>query len=549
MRTVVSRVLFVLAALTGLWMMYCVATGFPPEIAGHVFRVKNMRTPFVLFLVFLLGGLMSCADRKEKIRDWGTKAGAALSKPSALWALAGLYGLLFLWQQVTLYLSIDVNFLPFSFYDYMLYYLPQGKVNYTGLLHTYYHLNNIMMLFLPAWQFFRSPWVLVASYGFFASLAVVPLWGIARERFGAENKTAAPFLIVLVYLNYRYLQNVLLMSFSVEIFYPIFLFSALYFSIRKRWTFYYLCVFLGLLVKEDSFIYFSALAVLLFFMKERKHAVVTVAITGTYFIGLIKWFVPFTGNTVLQGDAENFGEAGASIGSVLKGFLGDPAELFRNLFLDPRKWRTVFNLLGRLAFIPFLSPAVVLISAPLLPLFLQTGGDANFVDLRFHYAAAVIPFVFIAFVFGFSNLYRKLPEKHREYFVWVFFVLLLLLNGGSYVTRKISGESLESIAWAKSVPPGANLVTHGHLLPYIGYRKYNYYFAAPFELKEHPAHQPFSEADYYLIDLNVNLYPMDESYFKKKLDVLRQDSRYELVRHEGKRYLFERKDFRDERNR
>jgi len=545
MRKIVSGIFLGMAALAGAVMVYLVATGLPPEIAGHTIKLKNLRKPFIFFLLFLAGGIALDTDARGWVARGKDAALRFISHPASVWLLSGVYGLLFLWQQLSEYFGVNINFIPFEFYDYMLYYLFQGKVNFTGLLHEYYHLNNILIFLAPLWQCFRSSLFLTVIYGFIASAAAIPLYGIARRRF---SEAWIPFVVCLIYLNYRYLQNVLLMNFSVEIFYPLFVFLALYFAMRKWWWAYFLSVFLGLTVKEDSFLYFSALGVLVFFMKDRRQGIATVLGSLIYFFLLIRWFVPYTESTILQGDLRNFSDQGDSMASIAKNLISNPSLVFFYLFGSWAKWRTLIKLVSRLMFLPLCSPAVFLVLVPLFPLFLQGGGGTeNFVDLRFHYAAAVIPFVFIAFVFGFSNLEKRLPQKMKKIVLGGLCVLLLLLNGGNYTTSKITAENMESIAWAKSIPPGANLVTHGHLLPYVGYRKYNYYFAVPFELKEHSAHRYFSEADFYLIDLNVNLYPMDENYFKEKLVALGRDDRYELIRQAGKRYLFKRKGFENGR--
>ncbi|HNV87016.1 MAG TPA: DUF2079 domain-containing protein [Candidatus Omnitrophota bacterium] len=545
MKRIVSRILLGMAALVGAMMVYLVATGLPPEIAGHTIKLKNLRKPFIFLLLLFAGGIALDTDARGGVARGKDAALRFISHPASVWLLAGVYGLLFLWQQLSEYFGVNINFIPFGFYDYMLYYLFQGKVNFTGLLHEYYHLNNILIFLAPLWQCFRSPLFLTVIYGFIASAAAIPLYGIARRRF---SEAWIPFVVCLIYLNYRYLQNVLLMNFSVEIFYPLFVFLALYFAMRKWWWAYFLSVFLGLTVKEDSFLYFSALGVLVFFMKDRRQGIATVLGSLIYFFLLIRWFVPYTESTILQGDLRNFSDQGDSMAGIAKNIISNPSLVFFYLFGSWAKWRTLIKLASRLMFLPLCSPSVFLILVPLFPLFLQGGGATeNFVDLRFHYAAAVIPFVFIAFVFGFSNFEKKLSPKWRRAVLLGVCFFLLLLNGGNYATKKVTKESLESIAWARSIPPDANLVTHGHLLPYIGYRKYNYYFAVPFEREDHPAHQPFSEADYYLIDLHVNLYPMDENYFREKIEVLGQDNRYELVRQEGERYLFRRKDIGNER--
>ena len=468
------------------------------------------------------------------------------AKPRALWILFGLGAVLFTWQQITEYLALEINFLPFSFYDYMLYYYFHGKIHYTGLLHTYYHVNNILFLLAPLWKIFQSPLLLILIYGPLAALAVFPLYAIAKERF----KEALPALFTaFLYLNYRYLQNVLQMNFSVEIFYPLFIFWALAAALKSQWGFYYLALILGLSVKEDSFLYFSAIGLLVMLLPKKEtggaariHGAVTLLLSGLYYLFITRLFMPWTGNTLLSQDFNNFQGHGVSEGEIIKNLMKEPGRILFIFFGAREKLRTYLNLFSRLLFLPFFSPSAVLILAPIFPLFMhQTGRDTDFIDLRFHYAAAVIPFVFIAFTFGFSNLLSKLKGKKREGLLWGLMILLLLLNGGNYRTEKVTAQTLKSIHWARNIPQGKNLVTHGHLLPYVGYRDYNYYFATPFELSYHPAHQAYTNADYYLIDKVVNPYPMDKNFVETKIQSLKENPRYELVLEDSVRFLFRRK--------
>ncbi|MBI4550077.1 MAG: DUF2079 domain-containing protein [Candidatus Omnitrophica bacterium] len=552
-----------------LVVVYLIITGFPPEFAGYTFRLKNIRKPFLLLLTLLLASWAMHPDRKEKFRAAAGKIQGFVSRPYAIWALFGLYGLLFLWQQLTEFFALEINFIPFEFYDYMLYYFFQGKINFTGLLHDYYHVNNLLYLLAPAWALLKSPMLLVAVYGFLAAAAAVPLFGIARERF---HEPLAPFTIAFVYLNYRYLQNVMLVNFSIEIFYPLLIFTAVYCALRGRWKGYYLAVLAGLLVKEDSFLYFSAVGLLVFFVpvkhavrlpekgktlpepvgypnpripSRRLHGAATVLLSLLYFAFLVKIFIPWTGNTILEGDIQNFDKYGTTMTEVVTHLARDPAQFGEIFFGSEEKLRSLRKLVDRLLFLPLFSPAAALIAVPVLPLYLhQTGRDADFVEFRFHYAAAVIPFVFLALTFGFSNLYRRVPEKAKQLFLWVCCAALVFANGGHLTTRRINPSHLESIQWARRVPETANLVTHGHLLPYVGYRRYNYYFAVPFGRHEHPARPAYERADYYLIDLNVNPYPMERSWLVGKVKELEKNPDYALLGWQGDRYLFKRKDSR-----
>lgn len=534
-----SRIAFGLAILDILFMIYLTVTGFPPEIAGVHIKLKNMRKPFLLLVGLVLAGIFLHPERKLNIQIWKGRCESFLARPYAIWILIGLYAVLFTWQQLSEYFAVKINFIPFGFFDYMFPYFFQGQINYTGLLHGHYHLNHILIFLAPLWFLVKSSLFLVVVYGPIAALGALPLYAIAKEKL---NEPVLPFLTAFIYLNYKHLQNVLLVNFSVEIFYPLFLFSALYFAIKKRWGLFYLFVFLGLLVKEDSFIYFGALSLLVFFLpKGRVHAGVSALMSVLYFVFLIKFFIPWTGSTILEGDLKNYQGHGESVGHILFNLAKSPLLIVQALFGSLERWETYFKLISRLGFFPLFSPAAILILAPILPLFLHSmGRDTDFVELNFHYAAAVIAFVFIAFVFGFSNLYKKIPQSWKGRFVGCAVILLLLLNGGNYVTRRITPETLESIRWAQSVPLSANLVTHGHLLPYAGYRKNNYYFAQAYERKTDSVKEAYMNADYYLIDLNADLYPENRDFFDDKIKRLSDDPRYELLRHHNDRYLFKR---------
>ena len=543
-----SRIFYTLAAFDLVFMLLLIVAGFPPRIAGHGIPLRNLRTPCILLLVWILAGTFFHPDRAGQAKKLKEGITTFASRPSAVWWLAGFYGLLFTWQQVADYLSVEINFLNFSFHDYMPYFLLEdGKINYTGFLHHYYHANNILLLLAPVWFFLKSPFVLILSYGFMASLAAVPLHGIARLRF---KEPVAPLAIAFVYLNYNYLQNLLLMNFSPEILYSLFVFGALYAAMRRSRILYYLAVLMGLLVKEDSFVYFSALAGLVFFLGTsedraatvrgfKQDGILTIILSLAYFVFLKRIFFPVTHNHNLEGDALCFLRFGNTVREVIANFWRYPAFIF---FGSKVKLQTWLKLLSKLVFLPLFTPAALLIFAPLLPVFMHsTGGDVDYHALHLHFAGPVIPFVFIAMVFGFSNLYRKFPARLKEAGLWTVCVVLLFLNAGHFKTVRIEPEDLRSIRWAKDIPTDASVVTHGHLLPYLGYRKDNFYMAPPYELPTNPAYEAYRKADYYSFDIHVNPYPLTREEVLQRLEAMKQNPAYVLLRRDGnERFLFKR---------
>jgi len=543
-----SRFLILLAAFDACLVVYLIIGGLPAEVLGITIALKSIKKPFLGFLLLLLGSVLVDPRRKSIIQTLKDNAYRFAAWKWSIVILVAVYAVLFLWQQLTEYWTIDINFIPFAFYDFMLHYVTLGKVNYTGLLHGYYHLNNILVLLVPAWMVFKSSLFLIVIHGPIVALAAWPLYGIAKAKF---DDKFIPLLIAFIYLNYRYLQNILLVNFVVEAFYPLFIFLAVYAALNRRWFLYYISFILGLLVKEDSFIYFSAVGVLLFFSKGiRRHGIITGILSILYFIFLLKIFTPLTGSDIFSADVKNYQGYGGSLGEILLNIASSPQLIFETLFGSPEKIRTLYKVTHYLLFLPFLSPTFLLVLIAIAPLFFQSsqGSAMHFVNLHFHYAAAVIPFIFISFIYGYSNLLRWVGERFRGWIIFGSSFILILLNGGNYVTRNISSEHLKSIKLAQSVPQESNLVTHGHLLPYIGYRKYNYYFAANWERTlnrpENPHYQEalqYDNADYYLIDFTINPYPMNRDYLEDKVNTLRERQEYELIQQDGERYLFKRR--------
>lgn len=551
----VRLILSALIALTAAFLVYAVASGFPPEILGHTFRMKNAKGPVsLLVLLSLLRAAFTPEGFLPGLQKWQEGVNRWAKKPSSLWLLALTFGVIFTWQQITEYLSIKINFLPFSFYDYMLLNFFKGKIYFTDLLHGYYHANTALFLFAPLWKIFPDALLLILIYGPLAALAAFPLYDLTNNLL-KENRPAA-LLTVLVYLNYRYLQNVLQMNFSIEILYPLFFFFAFAAALRKRWVLYYTAVLLGLCVKEDSFIYYLGFAGLVFFLPDpdagrrlryKYHGIATAILAAGYYFVLSRFILPMVGSPILTDVMKNFSGVkeipSDNVMNIALGLLKNPLRIIQIYTDSSEKWATYGELLSRLCFIPLFSPAALIILAPLFPLFLHaTGRDTDFVRLHYHYAAPVLPFVFIAFAFGLSNFLKRIPQAWRGKLIPAVFLALFLLNAGYFRTEKVTEENLKSILWAKSLPRSSNPVTHGHLLPYIGYQSRNYYLADPFELTDHPAHEAYMNAEYYLFDKNVNLYPWGEGEIDRKIEALKQDSRYEIMRSDDKRILFRLKE-------
>ena len=124
---------------------------------------------------------------------------------------------------------------------------------------------------------------------------------------------------------------------------------------------------------------------------------------------------------------------------------------------------------------------------------------------------------------------------HKPMLQWTMVGLLIFLNGMNLRPEHFSGDDLRTISLAKSLPREKVVVTQGHLLPYLGYRKWNFYWAGPFG-KSPRTKESYLNPDYYFFDLKANSYPYSPDELREYTGELKKDPRY-VIRHEDHRRL------------
>ena len=527
----IAYALWVIAVIYAGVMAVDFVLGFPVPVIQETFlKSKSLRKPFEFSFLFFVLGVLIHPNREKILGTIKEKAERFAAWPGSIWVLSFTYFLLFLWGQITRYLSLEINFIPFLFYDYMLWFFEQGKFCFTGFLHGYYHVNLILLLVYPVWKVFHSTWVLHVAQPLIAALAAVPFFFWTRDQM--KNPLLA-LIAAFLFLNYRYLQNVLSVNFAVELFYPLFIFSAVFFASRRMNFFYYLSVLLGLLIKEDAPLYFGALGFAYLIARDWRRGLTTLFLSAGYGLFILKVFLPWSGSTILKGDEGNF---------ELR-----PTELFqkpwiviRELFIPKEKIETIFKLTSKLIFLPFASPWFFLVLAAILPLFFRPWQPIaeqsvdQFLELSLYYSAPVLPFLFLAFVHGWTRL--KTSRLYGPAWIrWAVPGLLIFLNAFNFRPEHFTKEDLATIQTAKTLPRDQVVVTQGHLLPYLGYRKWNFYIAGHYA-NEKESREAYLNPDYYFFDFGANAYPLTPQQLRDKADALKNDSRYQ-IRHEDQRRL------------
>ncbi len=535
-----ARILIGVSFFFAALIPVCFIHGFPLPILEHTFlRIKSLRRLFEIFFILFALGLATHPQRKESFQKMGRALEGLATFPGAIWILSGTYFFLFLWQQVSKVFALEINFLPFLFYDYMLWFFDHAKFCFTGYLHGYYHLNVIMLLFYPLWKLWPSPWLLHIADPLIVALAPVPLYYWARQRTGQSVFALA---VAFIYLNFRYVENLLEMNFSVEVFYPVLIFSAVYFASIRKNVLYYLSVFLGLLVKEDAAIYFAILGFFYLFSKtDRVRGVWTLMLSVLYPLFLIKVFVPWSGSDILGRDLGNYPRLGGTWKAAVWNLVRHPWLLLYELFFPFEKIRTLLKLTSKLIFIPWLSPWSIPLVFSILPLFFQSTGRGDyFFQLSFYYVAAVLPFLFLAFVDGWQRLSSWSFVRNRIFILQGGLALLVFLNALNLRPLHFTRDDLKTIQLAKTIPADKVVLTQGHLLPYVGYRKMNFYLFPGYAGSEEVG-QDYNHPDYFFFDFHANAYPNTPEYVKQTGEALKRDPRYRILYEDHRRLLLEKK--------
>lgn len=527
----------ILAALGLVFSLYLIFSGnFRQPVQTFLLGTQNfkrLREPLLFTLLFyvasylVLGWKTGSEQLKQRIVSFS-------EKKSAIWWLFGIYGVLFVWQQINAYLSLEIHYLPFEYYNSMMHFMTHGKFYYTGCLHAFYHIETLTVLLYPIWLIFKSPVFFMVLHGLALSFACVPLYYWARLQF---RESFVSLAIAFAFLNYKFLIHGLEMNFTPAGFYPLTVFATLLFAYQRKWVPLTLALLLGLLLKEDGPFYFFALGVyLLFFRGLRKQGALVASLSVFIYLILIYVVGPMTGAQDRYDDTVDIYAVGTtSFGGTLTYFATHPWHVVQEFFYPWVKTKSLFSFFSKLLFLPLFSFSLITTIAPLGTILLTR--QEQWMTLGYQYALHIVPFGFMAATLGLRNLSERFSH-YRQVILYVASAGLVLLNIGNYSTLPVTANDLKTLKLAKSIPYDGSVLTMGHLLPYVGYRDSNCYLSPVLETGHADA---FEQAKYVLIAREVNTWSPGPEYIDQKLDFYLKNPNYEAIVNDGVRYLFKRK--------
>lgn len=405
-----------------------------------------------------------------------------------------------------------------------------------------YHFTPIILLIAPLYRLFPNPETLLILQSLVLSLGAVAVYLIALK---ILDNPILSLTFAATYLLYPALEYSNLSDFHYVTLATTFLLFAFYFLLDRRWIWFTTFLILSVSAKENLALEAILLGVYLFlFLKQRKRGGVNILFFSLYFLVSVFYLMPIFGG--------GFGAIGRY--STLT---SNPVKSLISLFnLD--KLRYLFHLFISVGFLSVLAPGALFLASSELLLNLLSDYNPQW-QVKFHYTAAITPFVFIAAIYGARRLITFLRNttllhskvvnikgQNLEYVISFYLLIITLiwnvLHSPSPLFYKFdwskyqeTNETKKVREILKKIPSDASVSAMNNLGPHLSNRRFLYRF--PIKALE---------ADYVVVDPSVvgkdfNLSQIKPLEYQKYLKDLQRSRVYEMIAERSRLLIFKKK--------
>lgn len=471
-----------------------------------------------------------------------------------------------------IYVSISIynhyNFRSFAFdlgiKNQVLWDYAHGRMNYNTIMPELNgkvnvlanHFEPILFLFAPLYYIFGSytlllvqiAFILVGGYGAYKYIAE-----ISGDRIFATLGMATFYAMWGIFgaLSFDFHTNVLAAVIAPWLFYAI---------QRKKHVLWVVVLLLILLCKENVAIWmvFVGLGIFFHWIKDKKRrnlGLLTAAISAVYFIGVMKYAMPFFADGKLAYMHFKYSALGSNWTEALQTVFTKPGYTFRLLFESHMQGGDIAfneNAKWQLHIFVFLSGGIFLLLKPqflimLIPIYAQKmfSDDPVKWSIFQQYSIEFVPIIVLA-AFSFINRSENLAVKilagtlvflasfdaTKEFSgLWKplpYGKVMTNFYQRSHYIREIENKEMNVLI--KALPKKASVSTMFYVLPHIADRKTIYQFP---EVKD---------AEYILaVDDGVCYYPLENATYRQSLDSIVNSGMWNVELKTDHGYLLKRK--------
>ena len=433
-----------------------------------------------------------------------------------LWIFISIYVLGFFLISFLKFNYLAYNDYDLAYFDQIAWNLLHGTI-YSSILGMSFlgvHVQTIWFLIAPIYAIFPHPLTLLFLQSFALGIAAYPLYLLAKQILGHRWG----LLISFIYLTYPAIGHMNLYEFHVTAFAPVFLLSMFYFFHKERFGLFMLFLFLAVFCQENvSLATFGMGFYALYRRRRLKWVIVPLLAGGIYFLLCIKVILPYFNKDTVK-FSFLYSHLGDSFSQIVVNMLKHPLYVLRFMF-SPPKVTFLLQLFGPICFLPFLSPGLLLSVFPLFAQHLLSSRPSQTM-IYYHYTAEIVPFIFVAFVFGIKNLLNVKKFMQHRFYLWI--VLLFVSVGSTFllgphfrlprIAQEIYRRDAKMLEIKKNllkkIPLDASIVATFEFLPHLThYRElysFHHHYMGLYSLSSRPYRLP-DTVNYALLDFNDGL--------------------------------------------
>lgn len=511
---------------------------------NYSFMLKKPLSNIATFSGFFLGLLAArwFIDKKTFFQIAIFKAARALAKlkDSALLSLAFfLLNSSIIAQGIARHMSLSSRGFDMGIFDQAVWNTLRGDILFSSIRGNFNlmgdHFEPVLFLLAPFYAVFAHPFTLIIVQSAVLSLAIFPLYWIAREKLPGRFLV---FSLVISYILNRSVRGIGLSDFHPESFMVMFSFCAFYYLVKNRLFLFVVFCLLILACKETAvFIIIGLGLYALFTLKKR--------FTGgaLVFAGIAAWIIETKVVMPVFSNSQGYiyyarMPFGNSYAENISFVLHHPLQFLAFVFM-PAKIDYCFRLLGPLAYIPLFAPGEFpLVIAPLITMLLGSSSHIGYYLTSSHYVGHVLAFVYIGGIYGAANLLGFIKErkslapwiKKRCAFIFGLLIIIfsLFFHGKTdahkfqkFIDGIQASRSAQRLSYLKMIPKEATVSATSNLVPHLAHRKFIY------DLGEK------NEPDF---TLKVEYLVIDYSFFDQKISD--KDATNAKILQQGYRMLF-----------
>ncbi|EKE14593.1 MAG: hypothetical protein ACD_12C00403G0002 [uncultured bacterium] len=405
---------------------------------------------------------------------------------------------------------------------------PEGLNNFKRMA---IHNDIVLALLAPFYNIFSGPETLLVLQTIIVALGAIPIYLLSKLILKSKYLGV---ILGFVYLMYPPLQRANLFDFhSVMLAVTFLLFMFYFFYVKKYWlslAFFVLSIFSKEQIPLTTGVFAFFMALSAYRNNDRRK----LFFSGVIFFASILWFamsiwliIPyFRGSQHFA--LSRYKTLGVGPTEIIKNFLIKPGAYF-NFIFNSVNLNYLFLLLSPLAFVSLFSPIYLLMALPEFMInFLSTHWQMRGIDN--HYAAVIIPFVFVSSIFGVKALInRKILDIKKISILIIIFTLIMSYYKGQlpyskdsplklFLTRR---SEIDSVGIWKNKLKDENISVSAseHLGAHFSQRKQIFRFSSSYKY-----------SDYVLILKNDIYYDwLNKKQSIKDYEKLKADRGYNIV--------------------